>query len=482
MISKGFVKSSLIYTVVGSLPLIAGVILLPFYANLLSITDFGILALYISFTFLVQTLVNWGLDTFIGIHYFDYKDNPAQLKAYLGTVAVALLVFGAVAVLVMAILGKLLFENLFSDGSMVFYPFGFMSVLTAVFNSFFKTYSNLLITRQKPEEFFWIHILNFILTLAISIIGLYMFPNSLIGPMYGRLLSALLMFFVTFLLYYREFGLAYHSEHFREMIRFSSPLMIYYTVLWVASYIDRYIINFYLDPKDVGVFDLAIKCTLVLDFLQTGLASAINPKIFTIWKDNKLTESTPEVNRYYSGFTAVFLFCIPAFTVIIPLIVPLVVKNHDFFACFVFIALLGAGYATRGLYNMFFAPLLFQKKTTVLPRVFFFATVIQVVITILLVRNIGMVGAVWAAFLAKPIQLFFIWLESRKIFDFRFNVMKMVVLPLIYIALVLFAQIVLTDLNYQWVNVAEMIVIYILLYFTYRKELRFMYEKLMVKK
>jgi O-antigen/teichoic acid export membrane protein len=109
MISKKFISSSFIYSVIGSLPLASSFILLPFYTNLLSTSDYGLLALYISIALLVQVISNLALDTTIGVHYFEFKDAPEKLKKFIGTIAGVLLVSAVVFILFSLVGGKLLF-------------------------------------------------------------------------------------------------------------------------------------------------------------------------------------------------------------------------------------------------------------------------------------------------------------------------------------------------------------------------------------
>ena len=80
MISKNLIKSSFIYTIIGALPLASAFFLLLFYTNYITKADYGAFVLYISFTLFVQILVNFGLDTYIGISYFEHKHDPDLLK------------------------------------------------------------------------------------------------------------------------------------------------------------------------------------------------------------------------------------------------------------------------------------------------------------------------------------------------------------------------------------------------------------------
>src|ERR1035437_544129 len=113
MISKSFFKSSFIYTVIGALPLTSSIILLPFYTNFLDTSDFGVLAIYISFTFLIQLLINFGFDTYIGTHFFEYKNNAEKLREHIGTVVVSLLIIGTFFIVLSLLVGKSSFGMIF---------------------------------------------------------------------------------------------------------------------------------------------------------------------------------------------------------------------------------------------------------------------------------------------------------------------------------------------------------------------------------
>ena len=65
---------------------------------------------------------------------------------------------------------------------------------------------------------------------------------------------------------------------------------------------------------------------------------------------------------------------------------------------------------------------------------------------------LGLIGAVWANFLVKPVQVLFMYSESRKVFDYRFNRWKLVYLPVIFIVAVLVSESMVTN---AWRPVAE---------------------------
>jgi O-antigen/teichoic acid export membrane protein len=208
-----------------------------------------------------------------------------------------------------------------------------------------------------------------------------------------------------------------------------------------------------------------------IDLVQTGLVYTIQPKVFTIWKDNNLTSSTPQVNRYYNGFTAITLLVLPIVTIAIPLLAPIVIKNQVYYQAFAFIGILCLGYAFRPAFYFFLAPLFYFKKTKVLPRVFFFSALIQVLMSSALVYKFGLMGAVWSNFMIKPIQALFLYLESRKVFSFHINRWKIILLPVtVFITGALLFSFY-PDRTGLIPGIIQLFITGFLVYFTYRNEI-----------
>jgi O-antigen/teichoic acid export membrane protein len=207
-----------------------------------------------------------------------------------------------------------------------------------------------------------------------------------------------------------------------------------------------------------------------MEFFQSGLSSAVYPKVFNIWKEKNINYGTLEANRYFNGFTAITLLIIPVVVIALPLIIPIVVKNKDYYHTFNFLAILFAGYALSGLRAYFWAPLVYFKKTKALPRIFLFSAVFQILASIGLIYYFGLIGAVWANFLVKPLQVIFMYIESRKVFDYKFNLWKLVYLPIIFIAVVLISESIASNETRLFMEIGQLVIAVSMVFLVYRKE------------
>jgi len=474
----------MIYSLIGALPYTTGVILIPFFTAKLTPEQFGINAIYFTLMYFVQLVSSAGLDTYIGVNYFQQKDDPLKLREFIGTVLIILITLGTAVLCLMLMGGSLMFKLIFrGDTALQFMPFGLITVFTAIFNGFFKTYSNLLVNQQRPERFFWLNISNFVIILAASLGILYAWPFTLNGPIIGRLVPACISCIASVAMMTGEYGLKFSRKHLDGMLTFCAPMIVYGIMIWVVNYIDRYVIKYFMiDPTYVGIFDFAVKLTMGIGLLHTGLVNTIQPKVFNIWKDKGLQESSAEVNRYYNGFTAITLLVLPLVTIAIPLLVPIVIKNPVYFQAFGFIGILTLGYATSPAFYLFLAPVFYFKKTAALPRVFLYSAVIQVIMSSFLIWKFGLMGAVFSNFLIKPVQAFFLYLESRKFFTYRLNMWKLIYMPFVVIVCGLLLYVFMPDKTGVIPALVQFAITAGLVYFTYKNELMLVLGPFLKKK
>lgn len=467
---KGVIKASAIFTLGNMLPLLTSVVLLFPYTDNLSTSLYGELALYIAFTIFIQFTANYGLDNFVGINHFQYKQDPAKMKAFVGTVVGTLLIIGAIITLFFLITGNVVFQLLFKD-QLHFFPFGFLSVLTGVFNAFFRSYINFLFYRDEPKKHLLFNLFNFSVTIVICTIGLYRYPETLIGPIWGRFLSGLLIFILALLYFQREYGIRFIRSYLTGFHRFCMPVYLFVLLGWVVFYINNFIINYFSTTADVGIYDFALKVVLIIEVVQIAISATINPRIYQMWTDTGLQRSTTGENRFHHVFTMFSILFIAVSILVLPLAVQLFVRNEEYYAVFQYIPVLCVAFSFRVLTNVFYNPLMYFKKTGALPRSLGWSSVVQIATCLILLPLFGLWGAVWSYFISKIAIVFFNWWESRKIFQFQFNWYKMLLLPGVYTAMVIALHFFIGMENYYLMATIQVVAAVVLTLFIFRKDL-----------
>lgn len=434
MISKDFLKSSFIFTISGALPMIAGIILLPFYTNYLNDVNYTQVLFYISISLLFQILFSFSIESYFGIKYSQLIDDPNKQKKFIGTVSLILLIIGAVLILFTSIFGDLLFKNIYrTDLMMNFWPYGFYSILTAFFNSYFKASSICLIYLKKPITFLIINSINFFATIIISIGGLYLFPNTIIGPIYGRLFSGIIIFFIAQFIFNKNGIISFDKSFLGELTTFCLPYLFYVICGWILGQFDRFLLQSFIVNIDLNAYDLLLKCFFGIEFIQNSLSAVIFPKLYEIWNKNKNNTTTQETNRYFNVFTAINIIQLILFCMFIPIIYKLIVNNESFYQSEKYIGILASGYALRSILNFYISTILFTKKINILISIFGLSALFQILISVIFINYFGLMGAIYAGVLTKILQVIFCVLFTKNVFTYNFNYFKIIIVPFIYI-------------------------------------------------
>jgi len=312
---------------------------------------------------------------------------------------------------------------------------------------------------------------------------LFLFPQSLIGPIWGRFSGAIATFIWASVFFVKHGGINWDRKVFKHLVKYSAPIYFHNILYWIISNIDRYIILGLLNQSSVAVFDFAIKITLAIEFLQNGLSAAILPKVFKIWK-NKNNESSGniEINKYFHVFTLINLTLIPLYLILIPFLVPLVVNNSDLYQSFPLLPLLFAGMVVRTWYYVIVAPVYYFQKTTILPKVFAVTAAFQIAATYLMVNINGINGAVLANFVTKVLQVWLMFFFVKRFYQFKANKAKLLYYPLSIVVMLIVAMFLVEAYNSTIVYSLIFVFSVGFAYLTYRKEISISWIKEMLSK
>lgn len=476
MISKSFLKSSIIYTIGGALPMLASFILLPFYVGFLDAREFNALNFYIGISLLFQILFSYSIESYFGVKYSQLAGNESEQKKFVGTVSSLLIIIGIGLIIISCIAGPILFPMIFTEADRVsFWPFGLMSIVTAFFNSYFKAGTNALIYFNKPKPFIIYNSINFVATVGLSILGLQIAPDSVAGPVFARFISGVIIFLLAFGSFKAHSVFVFDRKFLKELSKFCTPYITFVLFLWVLGNLDRYFLKSQIEAESLAAYVLLLTCFYGFEFIQNSLSATIFPKIFEIWTNNKKNETTKESNRYYNVFTAISILLLIAFCFLIPLVIKIAVPyKASYYESFHFIGIVAAGYATRSIINFYLSTILYSKNTGLLIKIFGYSSVIQVIATYFLVKEMGLIGAIYAGIITKITQVFFAWVLTRNIFVYRFNYFKIIFLPIIYILINIVSYQFLKTYNMIF-YLCEIIFFCLLLYFLFQKELKAVY-------
>jgi O-antigen/teichoic acid export membrane protein len=142
---------------------------------------------------------------------------------------------------------------------------------------------------------------------------------------------------------------------------------------------------------------------------------------------------------------------------------------------------MAATFCFRAYFIIYYMVLTFYNRTKIIPIVFLILAIIQVVLMEIGARYFGIVGILISSIIVKAIQPMIFHLFSRKVYTFKFNKVKIIVLPLLFSILAVVCQFFITRENFFMLYALQFLFGALSIYIVYRKELLFVAQKYISK-
>ncbi|MGB2697017.1 MAG: oligosaccharide flippase family protein [Candidatus Zixiibacteriota bacterium] len=324
--------------------------------------------------FYAQSKLKSDLDRFYSTIFYSYV---------LSTIVVLLLVAGGILILRGKISDQLL-------------PFLSIGITVYIADSIYGILLYTLRASLQAKSFSVYEILFATGKLALSLLIVFLFKMGAISLLYSIFLvqiTLVIFLFKKFSLHRRIRWQLVSKQQIKEFFRFGSPLIISSLSMWLLLLCDRYMLNFFRNPAEVGIYSVSYA---VVDrsvaLLYTILMLAAYPIIIFTWeeKGKEITQKLiKDLSRYF------FMICIPAclgisvlskdiFSVLIGKTFEESYKLVPFFAfcsfCAGWFQYIGKGFEI-------------YKKTMLMALVIFISGISNLVLNLFLIPQFGFIGA-----------------------------------------------------------------------------------------
>ena len=156
---------------------------------------------------------------------------------------------------------------------------------------------------------------------------------------------------------------------------------------------------------------------------------------------------------------------------LIPLLVPIIVHNPDFFHGFKFLLIISVGFAFRGVQNMYNTPILYLRKTRLLTQINLYTSIFQVILSIVFVKYLGLEGIFLARFIIKPLQTLIFHVITKGVFEFHINFKKQLLVPIVYTLVALALYKFYFIYNITLLNILQLLIVWGLTFLIYKTEI-----------
>ncbi len=381
--------------------------LVPLYTNCLTTEEYGVADL-------INTSVN------LIIPFITLSVNDAILRFTLSkqikpenVIKNSILVLCSAILLICAMYPIIDYIKPFGDWTYIFIILTSLSLVRGAFSIYLKAIDRIKI--------FTIDSIIYTFSLAIlNILLLVIFKWEIKGYFYAQIISMIFS-----IIYQSISGLILSDIRkgkvdrvlLKQMLKYSTPLIVNAISWWIINSIDRYMINFYMTSSDVGIYAVASKMPALLTTITSIFSSAWVISSIVEYEESKDEEFYSNVFSYYMCFLT--LFCSLVLIIIKPFMSIYVGNNFNDSWKYVPFLLVGSIYYTFS--NFFMTLYKSEKKNLREISATTIGAIFNIVINLLLIPKIGIIGACIATYFSQLLLIIYCIHDTRKFFKFRID-------------------------------------------------------------
>jgi len=398
--AKIIVKYGRIYTIADLINRAAGLILIPLYTYILSLSDYGIYALVSSVTDVLTIVIGMGMVSAMNRFYFDFPESSKRRNALVSTTLIGFFGFGMLLIICSYPLSQFIVEILF--GSTEHVEIFALAICGVLFIVFLEIEMSFFLIQKQATLYLIVSIGKALFLLGTNALFFFYLKMGVLGIVISTLTSFALLSIVAGVYIFWKVGFGFSFDIFKQLLSFGIPLILSAITGTGTQLIQRYYLNALAGPAAVGIIALASR----LAFLLQMFAVAPFFKIFFVRRLETLAggKNQSDLNQilliFLGAVSAGGLFLGLFGSEIIYIISPDGYKNAA-----LYVPLLCLIVMISVIEKNFGLGLLYQKKTKVIATIAIVSLLASVPSNYFLILHFGPMGAVLAYLLIHIVGL-----------------------------------------------------------------------------
>ena len=428
---KNTVKQSAIYGLSRISTKLVAFILLPLLTLNFTVAEYGIYVLTESFWQILWAVFLFGLESGIVRWYLDITDEIKR-KRFLFSVLTFVFVLNLILILIIYAFSSQLSLLIYSEISytkLVVY-----SSLIASVEAFSFIIFLLLRIEEKAKAYSTLAILSTLISLLLQVYFLQYSNIKLEGIFISKIIAPALIILVLLPYFLKRIRLGLEKNLLRDLLKYSFPIMIASLVITLLNQIDRYILGFFTNLNNVGIYGLAYNISGLINFLIISPFSLA----FTVISWKKLNDENAK--RFYTKTVTYLFLSVIYISLIISLFTPHLIKiftlKTDYWIASNYIPWIILAMPFYGIHFIGVFSFYVTKKTKYVLYSYVAALFINIILNILFIPKFAIYGASFVNLFSFFILVIVIYFFSKKNYFFEYEWLKIFEMIFCYVILV----------------------------------------------
>lgn len=402
-------QKSIIYTITDAINKAIPFLLLPFLTYYLTPADYGIVANYNIYISILLIFVGLNLNGALAANFFHL--SKMEVASYISNL---FLIIFLVTIVVFVIVG--VGAGLVTSLTSILPLFLLLGVFVAASQAVTQINLDLWRFEEKPLAFGTYQILQSIVNVGLTIFFLTSLKMTWTGRVWAMIIAAVLFFFVSLIVLARRgyINMKVNKAYVKDALRFGLPMIPHTLGIWIRTGIDRIYITKFNGVAEAGLYSTGFQFGLLLSFLVMAFHNAFVPYVYKLLATNS-EEQKDKIVRFTYIYMGGILLVAATFTGLSSLIIHYLLSDR-YLQAEKYVGWAMFTQAFQGMYLIVGIYIFYAKRTTKLAIVTSALSVLQLVLSYLMVRYIGPIGAAYSSLFVCVLNFILVWYLSMRIY------------------------------------------------------------------
>lgn len=406
-------KQAFIYTATDAISKGISFLVIPFISYYLTPDQLGIAANFEVLQSIVILLA--GLVVVNGLPYFYYDRDKQSFSVFVSNLIMVFTVLTLILCVICILISPIITEEI--QLTLAMQALVFVVVFSQLLSS-----TNTVIYRleEKPLAFGCIQIAQTILVILFLLFFVVYLRMGAMGKILSTVCAFTIMAFVNLILLKKREYICLKVDRgvIKEIVRFGLPLLPHSLSFWLKGGADKILITSFCGLTYNGLYSMALSFGGFYSIVNTAFNNAYIPylqkRLSEIYAENEHAEKMRIV-----GLTYILMIGFLAFSVLVMGLCFVLINNvldSNYIDSFYFIPWIILSLTINTMYSLVIQFPYTVKKTMGLGAITFSGSVIQIIMTYVLIKTIGIAGVNYSLVLGSLFIMFGVWWYSNKVY------------------------------------------------------------------
>ncbi len=419
---KSLSKDTLIYGTSTVIQRSLAFLLIPLYTNVFSPAGYGVISILFSYIAILNVFFSIGFESgyFKFASTLEVGDKKENFSLPFFSILINSTLLSAVLFIFPVQLSSL-FQLSAANAPLLRYAALILFFDAAVLIPF--AYLRL---RRRARVFGALKVISITINVLLNLILILVLHWGIEAAFIANAVASGVTFLIFLPLIIKNLTFRFNKELYKELLKFSLPLIPAGIGANFVQVIDRPILRYLTDEKTVGIYQANYRLGILMMLFVSIYEFAWRPFFLQTAKEVNAKQIFSKIMTMFI-FAMCFLFLVLSFYLENIVKIPLPVKGYligpDYWSGLNIIPIVLAGYLFYGIYVNLMVGIYVEKKTKYLPLITGIGAAVNIAANFLLIPKFGMTGAAYATLISYLAMTIAIYRTSSKFYkiDYEFS-------------------------------------------------------------